>query len=135
VQGQDSDGPARCVMPVLSPRCATEWGAHETNRLFGVGWRELVVLGIATGAAHALTSDSPSKSEIPAPGKALDEVWPKPVGDFLRGIYLQRADVVLTRRTGDIASTIIRWATNSAFSHAAMVYTGAQFDQGIRAPS
>jgi hypothetical protein len=91
----------------------------------------IVLLGIATGSAYALSSDSPVKSAAEAPGKALDEVWPKPVAEFLQGSYLQRADVVLTRRSGDLASTIIRWATNSAFSHAAMVYTGAQFDQGI----
>ncbi len=97
-------------------------------------WRWLVgivLLGAAAGSAFALSSDGPSKSAVEATGKALDDVWPKPVGEFLQGNYLQRADVVLTRRSGDFASTIIRWATNSAFSHAAMVYTGAQFDQGI----
>lgn len=97
-------------------------------------WRWLVgivLLGAAAGSAIALSSDGPSKSAVEATGKALDDVWPKPVGEFLQGNYLQRADVVLTRRSGDFASTIIRWATNSAFSHAAMVYTGAQFDQGI----
>ncbi|MGQ0458006.1 MAG: hypothetical protein ACT4OU_13220 [Hyphomicrobium sp.] len=66
-----------------------------------------------------------------APGKAFDDVWPKPVDEFLAGEYLDKADVVLTRRSGDIASFVIRWATNSLFSHAAMVYTAPPFDAGI----
>lgn len=88
---------------------------------------------MAASSAYAITSDDDTKKAAvaAAPGKALDDVWPKPVTEFLQGNYLERADVVLTRRSGDLASTIIRWATNSAFSHAAMVYTGAQFDQGI----
>lgn len=100
-------------------------------------WRCLMgvmLVLFAAGGAHALTSDSPAKPQDKAalaPGKALDDVWPKPVDEFLKGNYLLRADVVLTRRTGDIGSSLIRWATNSAFSHAALVYTGAQFDQGI----
>ncbi len=98
-------------------------------------WRWMIgaaLAVLAAGGALALTSNSPdSQKGLQAPGKALDDVWPKPVGEFLQGNYLQRADVVLTRRSGDIASAIIRWATNSAFSHAALVYTGAKFDQGI----
>ncbi|MFN0218887.1 MAG: hypothetical protein ACKVP4_08760 [Hyphomicrobium sp.] len=66
-----------------------------------------------------------------APGRAFDDVWPKPVDEFLAGEYLNKADVVLTRRSGDIASYIIRWATGSLFSHAAMVYTAPPFDTGI----
>ncbi len=100
-------------------------------------WRWLIAATIAllaTAAAHAVTSDSDvtrQKMAAPAPGKALDDVWPKPVSEFLAGKYLDRADVMLTRRSGDIASSLIRWATNSAFSHAAMIYTAPQFDQGI----
>ncbi len=100
-------------------------------------WRWLIAATIAllaTVAAHAVTSDSDvtrQKMAAPAPGKALDDVWPKPVSEFLAGKYLDRADVMLTRRSGDIASSLIRWATNSAFSHAAMIYTAPQFDQGI----
>jgi hypothetical protein len=99
-------------------------------------WRWLggaATLMLAASTAFAITSNEDAKKAAiaAAPGKALDDVWPKPVSEFLQGNYLQRADVVLTRRSGDLASTIIRWATNSAFSHSAMVYTGAQFDQGI----
>lgn len=95
-----------------------------------------VLIAAATaGTALALSPPSPkekaAKAAAAAPGKAFDDVWPKPVEEFLAGKYLSRADVVLTRRSGDIASSLIRWATSSAFSHAALVYTGAQFDQGI----
>ncbi len=53
-----------------------------------------------------------------------------PVEDFLAGNYLERADVVLTRHNWDFASWAIRWATKSPFSHAAMVFTGPQFESG-----
>lgn len=100
-------------------------------------WRWLMMAALAifaAGGAVALTSDTPTTAKdkgAQAPGKALDDVWPKPVAEFLHGSYLQRADVMLTRRSGDIASSLIRWATSSAFSHAAMIYTGPLFDQGI----
>jgi hypothetical protein len=98
---------------------------------------------LAAGAMLPLSSVkaiSPVEDEGPAPqdteaatapGKAFDDVWPKPVDEFLTGKYLDKADVVLTRRSGDIASFIIRWATNSLFSHAAMVYTAPPFDDGL----
>ncbi len=38
--------------------------------------------------------------------------------------------MVLTRRDWDLASWMIRWATGSPFSHAAMVFTGPQFESG-----
>jgi hypothetical protein len=66
----------------------------------------------------------------PPPDDVVEEVWPMPVEDFLAGKYLERADVVLTRRAWDISSWAIRWATNSPFSHAAMVFTGPQFESG-----
>lgn len=61
---------------------------------------------------------------------ARAESWPKPVEEFLAGEYLERADVVLTRRNDDLTSYMIRWATKSPFSHAAMVFTGPQFETG-----
>ena len=66
----------------------------------------------------------------PPPDDVVEEVWPMPVEDFLAGKYLERADVVLTRREWDISSWAIRWATSSPFSHAAMVFTGPQFESG-----
>lgn len=53
-----------------------------------------------------------------------------PVEDFLAGDHLKRADVVLTRREWSFSSWLIRSATNSPFSHAAMVFTGPQFESG-----
>lgn len=53
-----------------------------------------------------------------------------PIDKFLAGRYLDRADVVLTRRSGDAASYLIRWATSSIFSHSALVFANPQFDQG-----
>lgn len=92
----------------------------------------ILVMFMASSGVLALSSDGPGGQDASdAPGKALDDVWPKPVDEFLAGNYLELADVVLTRRTGDIGSALIRWATNSPFSHAALVYTGRRFDQGI----
>ena len=74
------------------------------------------------------------RSKAPAQqsdAKAFDDKWPKDIDTFLQGHYVDRADVVLTRRTGDITAAVIRWATNSPFSHAALVFTGPQFDSGI----
>lgn len=96
--------------------------------------------------AFAVTSDSSQQSQgeyrfdpdrikrwqerKAARAAARAERWPKPVEDFLAGEYLERADVVLTTRKGDLTSSIIRWATASPFSHAAMVFTGPQFETG-----
>ena len=48
--------------------------------------------------------------------------FPMPVAQFLAGDYLQRADVILTRRHGSLMSWLIRFATKSQFSHAALVF-------------
>ncbi len=73
---------------------------------------------------------APVAAQPPLPPDVTPEVWPMPVEDFLAGNYLERADVVLTRHDWDFASWAIRWATNSPFSHAAMVFTGPQFESG-----
>ena len=96
-------------------------------------WQITATLAAAllmASAALAITSDTPQEKAAPL-GKAGDDVWPKPVAEFLRGNYLELADVVLTQRSNDIASTIIRWATKSSFSHAAMIFTSERFDSGI----
>jgi hypothetical protein len=72
----------------------------------------------------------PALPELPPEEDVVQEAWPMPVEDFLAGKYLERADVVLTQREWDVASWAIRWATNSPFSHAAMVFTGPQFESG-----
>ena len=93
-------------------------------------------------AAPSAPAPTPADPPAPAPQPAVGaepppleeevvlEVWPMPVEDFLAGKYLERADVVLTRRAWDVASWAIRWATNSPFSHSAMVFTGPQFESG-----
>jgi hypothetical protein len=57
--------------------------------------------------------------------------WPKTLDDFLAGNYLRRADIVLTRREYDPTSFLIRWATKSPFSHAALVFTTPDQEPGI----
>jgi hypothetical protein len=93
------------------------------------------VLGVAAlatiaGTTLALSPPAPVPAVNPEAGAAGPVVWPMPVEDFLAGSFLERADVVLTRRDWDLASWVIRWATNSPFSHAAMVFTGPQFESG-----
>ncbi len=85
----------------------------------------------ATPAVPPAAPDQPTAPALlPPADEAVVEVWPMPVEDFLAGRYLERADVVLTRREWDFASWAIRWATTSPFSHAAMVFTGPQFESG-----
>nr|MCH9765504.1 hypothetical protein [Alphaproteobacteria bacterium] len=74
---------------------------------------------------HGLGDDT-SRSATPLP-----EIWPMPIQQFLDGDYLQRADVVLTSRDYDFASYLIRWATDSPFSHAALVFNRPEQNSGI----
>jgi hypothetical protein len=130
----------------LAARIGQLQGASSSMNLRSMKTRWVPVLAVAIATvmvavlapnlqpAAALTSGEPvekSAAEIAAPGKAFDDVWPKPVDEFLVGEYLNKADIVLTRRSGDVASAIIRWATSSFFSHAALVYTSPPFDPGI----
>jgi hypothetical protein len=92
----------------------------------------LGILGLAAvvGTTFAVSAPAPVPPVSPS-AAAAPETWPMPVEDFLAGSYLERADVVLTRRDWDLASWLIRWSTNSPFSHAAMIFTGPQFDTGV----
>ncbi|MFN3869604.1 MAG: hypothetical protein ACK4MF_11130, partial [Hyphomicrobiaceae bacterium] len=47
------------------------------------------------------------------------------------GPYLQRSDVVLTRKNRDIKSWLIRFATRGSFSHAAMVFLVPHQERGF----
>lgn len=83
-------------------------------------------------AAVAVTPSAPLTHEqqqtvAPAP---LDG-WPMDVDRFLAGEYLQKADVMLERRLNDLPAYVIRWATHSEFSHAALVYTAPPYDAGL----
>lgn len=84
----------------------------------------------AAPGAPAAEQGPPLPLPLPPEDEVVAEVWPMPVEDFLAGKHLERADVVLTQRQWDLASWAIRWATNSPFSHAAMVFTGPQFESG-----
>lgn len=59
------------------------------------------------------------------------EVWPMPVEKFLSGPYLNRSDVLLTRKHRDFSSWLIRWATRSAFSHASLVFLVPHREKGF----
>lgn len=58
--------------------------------------------------------------------------WPKPVDEFLRDahLYLNRCDVVLCSGKRPY-SRLIRWATKSLFSHAAIVFLIPDREQGF----
>lgn len=84
---------------------------------------------VGTTFAGVAAPPAPVAAEKPA-ADTTEETWPMPVEDFLAGNYLERSDVVLTRRDWDLTSWAIRWATNSPFSHAALVFTGPQFESG-----
>ncbi len=101
-----------------------------------------LVLGLTVAVTAVAAIASVTYAVAPAPersrpaGKARTtappgpEVWPMPVGQFFAGKYLERSDVVLTRRDGDAVSYLIRWATGSIFSHSALVFSGPQFETG-----
>ena len=94
----------------------------------------LITVIVAAGAAdtRAISSNSRGDSDgFARDGKPVPEVWPMPIKQFLAGEYLQRADVVLTSRDYDFASYLIRWATNSPFSHAALVFNRPDQTSGI----
>jgi hypothetical protein len=90
-----------------------------------------LALVVVVAKGHAVTPPAPVAPIAPIAETKAAEVWPMPVEDFLDGKYLERADVVLTRRDFNLASWLIRWSTNSPFSHAAMVFTGPQFESGV----
>ena len=84
---------------------------------------------VGTTFAGVTTPPAPIAAQNPAASPA-EESWPMPVETFLDGNYLKRSDIVLTRRDWDLTSWVIRWATDSPFSHAALVFTGPQFESG-----
>lgn len=90
-----------------------------------------IILVAGVGPSHAVAPGASKKDTgSQAAQTAGAEVWPMPLDRFLAGQYLERSDVVLTRRNGDAVSYLIRWATSSIFSHAALIFTGPQFESG-----
>jgi hypothetical protein len=63
---------------------------------------------------------------------AAPENWPMHIDEFLAKEYLTRADIVLTRRDYDPTSALIRWATESPYSHAALVFNRPRQETGIQ---
>ena len=57
--------------------------------------------------------------------------WPMSVAEFLSGDHLNRADVVLMRKNGDLRSWLIQWATRGSFSHAALVFLVPHEEKGF----
>jgi hypothetical protein len=85
---------------------------------------------VGTTFAGVTTPPAPIAAQNPATSRA-EESWPMPVETFLEGNYLKRSDIVLTRRDWDLTSWVIRWATGSPFSHAALIFTGPKFESGF----
>ena len=105
-------------------------GSKMNRYLIATSLGALAIAAIlGTTYAGVTTAPEPVAAERPA-GDIDGDAWPMPVEDFLAGNYLERSDVVLTRRDWDLTSWAIRWATNSPFSHAALVFTGPQFESG-----
>lgn len=92
-----------------------------------------------TGASQALSFVGDAPGEDPRrpvdPALALEPgtapQWPMPVELFLSGPYLQRSDVVLTRKNRDLRSWLIRFATKGSFSHAALVFLVPHQERGF----
>ena len=87
---------------------------------------------VSASLAGAVTPEGKRDFRDPKPGayQVQPEKWPKSIDEFLAGRFLRRADVVLTSRKNDLASYLIRTATKSPFSHAALVFTGPQVELG-----
>lgn len=64
-----------------------------------------------------------------APGGV--ESWPMSVEAFLKGPYLNRSDVILTREHRGFSSWLIKWATRSSFSHASLVFLVPHREKGF----
>lgn len=93
----------------------------------------LLAAAVAIGSATHAASPEPRRDyRDPRPGtmQVAEQKWPKTIDEFLAGRFLRRADVVLTSRKNDLASYLIRTATSSPFSHAALVFTGPQVEYG-----
>ena len=98
-------------------------------RILGALLLALALWASAPPVGRAL-SPSPSTTGPSVAGKR-SETFPMKVEDFLAGKYLLRSDVLLTRRDWDFWSYMIRWATTSPFSHAALVFTSPTQEVGI----
>ena len=95
----------------------------------------MLSLAITAGGSLALSPEVEPGPE-PSPEQktemaAAPEQWPMKIDEFLAKEYVTRADVVLTRRDYDLTSYVIRWATKSPYSHAALVFNRPNQEPGI----
>ncbi len=99
-----------------------------------------LAITLSAGGSAALTPDK-TPNVIPeqeptqqqkAELAAAPENWPMHIDEFLAKEYLTRADIVLTRRDYDPTSALIRWATVSPYSHAALVFNRPRQETGIQ---
>lgn len=93
----------------------------------------ILALLCAAAPARAVTpGGSPVRTvpneTVPAPPATA---FPMKVEDFVAGNFLRRSDVALTTRDWDLTAWIIRRATGSPFSHAALVFNLARQEPGI----
>jgi hypothetical protein len=99
--------------------------------------KRLVALTFVIVAACGGIGQSLAVSPAPNPVTTVPNTpqtaagFPMPIEAFLAGNYLERADVVLTRRDWDFTSYVIRKATSSPFSHAALVFNRIGQEAGI----
>lgn len=85
----------------------------------------------ASGEAGAVaTSGNGSNPASQAQSSVRIPSWPMSVDEFLAGNFLERSDVVLTRREWDPTSYLIRWVTGSPFSHSALIFTSPVHEPG-----
>lgn len=98
-----------------------------------------LAVALSTGGSLALPPNNPEvipekepTVEQKAELAAAPEKWPMHIDEFLAKEYLTRADVVLTRRDYDPTSALIRWATDSPYSHAALVFNRPRQETGIQ---
>ncbi|QLH37961.1 MAG: hypothetical protein HWD60_01765 [Defluviicoccus sp.] len=64
-------------------------------------------------------------ASISSPTKSLS------ITEFLAGDHIRRGDIVLCRGKKSAFSRLIRWATRSYFSHAALVFVTPDRDQNF----
>ena len=74
----------------------------------------------------------PGSSQFVDPSAAARvKTFPMSVDDFLAGGYLERSDVILTRKHRNLTSWLIRFLTGSQFSHAALVFLVPRYETGF----
>lgn len=71
---------------------------------------------------------APTATEPEPSWRDQGAIWPMKLDEFMQGGWLEPADVVLSRKNGNVVSRLIRWVTKSHFSHSALIYVTPKFD-------